>query len=95
MELQKKVARPVGIFYNLGTRYHKILLELCIMILIHPFYTISYYNIGLNISHILGSCTEIAERFLRIIIFGDPVDHSYPLFIRFAILKVQDLHKLQ
>ena len=38
---------------------------------------------------------KLQKRFPRIITFSDSMAHSDPLFIRLAILKVQDLHKLQ
>ena len=50
---------------------------------------------GISISHILGSYTEIAETIFKNDKISDLMAHSDLLFIRFSILKVQDLHKLQ
>ena len=83
-ELSKKVARSVGIFYKL--RYYA---------LIHPFILYGVTIWGLTYPTYMDPILKLQKRFLRIITFSVLMAHSDPLFIRFAILKVHDLHKLQ
>ena len=60
-----------------------------------PFTLYGITILGLTYLTYLDPIWKLRKRFLRIITFSDLMAQSGPLFVRFAILKVQDLHKLQ
>ena len=94
-ELSKKLARSVGIFYKLRYLVPQHTARTLCYALMHPFILYGVTIWGLTYPTYLDPILKLQKQFLRIITFSYLMAHSDPLFIRFAILKVHDLHKLQ
>ena len=94
VELSRKLARSVGIFYKL--RYYVPLdtLKSVYYALFHPFLTYGIVVWGSTFENLLNPVRVAHKKVLRAMTFSDPTAHSSPLFYDLKILKLDDLYQL-
>ena len=94
IELSRKLARSVGIFYKLR---HYVLLDTLISIyyaLFYPFLTYGIVVWGGTYENFLKPILTAQKKVIRAITFSEPTAHSSPLFLDLKILKLGDIYQL-
>ena len=94
VELSRKLARSVGIFYKLK---HYVPLDALIFIyyaLVYLFLTSGIVVWGATSDNLLKPVLTAQKKVIRAITFSEPTSHSSPLFWRLKILKLGDIYQL-
>ena len=94
IELSRKPARSVGIFYKLR---HYVPLDTLICIyyaLFYPFLTYGIVVWGATYENFLKPILTEQKKVIRAITFSEPTAHSSPLFLDLKILKLGDIYQL-
>ena len=92
VELFRKPARSVGIFYKL--RYHVPLDTLKCIMHFSSFFTYGIGVWGSTFENLLNPVRVAHKKVLRAMTFSDPTAYSSPLFYDLKILELDDLHQL-
>ena len=94
IELSRKLARSVGIFYKLR---HYVPLGTLISIyyaLFYPFLTYGIVVWSATYENLLKPVLTAQKKVIRAITFSEPAAHSSPLFLDLKILKLGDIYQL-
>ena len=94
VELSRKLARSVSIFYKLR---HYVPLDTLISIyyaLFYPFLTYGIVVWGATYENLLKPVLISQKKVIRAITFSEPTSHSSPLFADLKILKLGDIYQL-
>ena len=94
IELSRKLARPVSIFYKLR---HYVPLDTLISIyyaLFYPFLTYGIVVWGATYENLLKPVLISQKKVIRAITFSAPTSHSSSLFADLKILKLGDIYQL-
>ena len=92
VELSRKLARSVGIFYKLR---HCVPLDTLVSIyyaLFYPFLTNGIFVWGATYENLLKPVLTAQKKVIRAIIFSEQTAHSSPLFSDLKILKLGDIY---
>ena len=89
-----KVARGIGAINRAKHILPRNLLSVLYYTMIHPY--LSYCNIiwGSASAIVLNKLKVLQKRVLRIMSNSYYLEHSNPLFLKFGLLKLEDIHKL-
>ena len=94
LELSRKLARSIGIFYKLR---HFVPLNTLITIYYALFYSFLTYSIvvwGATYDNYLQPVFTSQKKVIRAMTFSKQRDHSSPLFSQLKLLKLYDIYKL-
>ena len=94
IELSRKLARSVGIFYKLR---HYVPLDTLISIyyaLFYPFLTYGIVVWGGTYEDLIKSVLTAQKKVIKAMTFSEPAAHSSPLFSVLKILKLGDIYQL-
>ena len=94
IELSRKLARSVGIFYKLR---HYVPLDTLISIyyaLFYPFLTYGIVVWGATYENLIKPILTAQKKVIRAMTFSEPTAHSSPLFSDLKILKLGDIYQL-
>ena len=92
IELSRKLARSVGIFYKLR---HYVPLDTLISIYYALFYPFLAYGIvvwGATYENLMKPILTAQKKVIRAMTFSEPTAHSSPLFSDLKILKLGDIY---
>ena len=94
VQLSRKPARSVGIFYKLRYYFPLDTLRSVYYALFHPFLTYGIAVWGSTFENLLTPVHVAHKKVLRAMTFSDPTAHSSPFFCDLKILKLDDPHQL-